>query len=239
MPTHVSTCTATVQRYYLTPQTTALSRHIARRLSTANRKASSQGHTIATRRPPMSMPETIRPAHPRRQHQLFPPSRGYMATLATNPDGTGYSRCFIAENTDLSIERLPAELCGKVSFVRVFPWRVTSKKGWVGGNGQSNPPEGFLEQQADATSSTWVYNWGTSADWGRLAANSRLRMAQSGIRAREMGTRRRFRLAQNSQHSRLHPSAELQRTRPQRTVGGIGRKSRGRMAQTPSLRTCD
>ncbi len=94
-------------------------------------------------------------------------ARGYMATLATNPDGTGYSRCFIAENTDLSIERLPAELCGKVSFVRVFPWRVTSKKGWVGGNGQSNPPEGFLEQQADATSSTWVYNWGTSADWGR------------------------------------------------------------------------
>ncbi len=91
--------------------------------------------------------------------------RGYMATLATNPDGTGYSRCFIAENADLEVDQLPAELDGKVSFVRVFPWQQASKKGWVGGNNKVNPPEGYLDQQADATGSSWVYCWGTSADW--------------------------------------------------------------------------
>lgn len=93
--------------------------------------------------------------------------RGYMATLATNPDGTGYSRCFIAEDEDLNLNQLPKELDGKVSFVRVFPWQKVSKKGWVGGNGQTDPPEGYLDDQADATRSTWVYSWGTSADWCR------------------------------------------------------------------------
>ncbi|MDE6853655.1 MAG: glycoside hydrolase family protein, partial [Muribaculaceae bacterium] len=94
-------------------------------------------------------------------------ARGYMATLATNPDGTGYSRCFIAENENLNIDRLPRELDGKVSFVRVFPWKQVSKKGWVGGNNKTNPPEGYFEEQADALLTTWAYNWGTSADYGR------------------------------------------------------------------------
>ncbi|MDE6135747.1 MAG: glycoside hydrolase family protein, partial [Muribaculaceae bacterium] len=96
----------------------------------------------------------------------FTLARGYMATLATNPDGTGYSRCYIADDADLEVE-LPFELAGKVSFVRVLDWRAASKKGWVGGNGKTNPPEGYLEEQADMTASTWVYNWGTSPDWGR------------------------------------------------------------------------
>ncbi len=94
-------------------------------------------------------------------------ARGYMATLATNPDGTGYSRCFIAENENLNIDALPRELDGKVSFVRVLPWKQVSKKGWVGGNSKTNPPEGYFEEQADALLTTWAYNWGTSADYGR------------------------------------------------------------------------
>ncbi len=92
-------------------------------------------------------------------------ARGYMATLATNPDGTGYSRCFIAEDADLVLDRLPAELDGKVSYVRVFLWQRPSKKGWVGGNNKINPPEGYFDQQCDLTGSTWGYTWGTSADW--------------------------------------------------------------------------
>lgn len=92
-------------------------------------------------------------------------TRGYMATLATNPDGTGYSRCFIAEDEDLELAQLPAELDGKVSFVRVFLWQRPSKKGWVGGNNQTNPPEGYFDEQCDLTESTWAYSWGTSADW--------------------------------------------------------------------------
>lgn len=99
--------------------------------------------------------------------QSFKLKRGYMATLATNPDGTGYSRCFIAENEDISLEKLPAELAGKVSFVRVFPWFKASKKGWVGGNKKVDPPEGYLDDQADITRSTWVYCWSTNADWCR------------------------------------------------------------------------
>jgi len=97
--------------------------------------------------------------------QSFRLARGYMATLATNPDGTGYSRCFIAEDGDLCVGNLPAELAGKVSFVRVFLWQRPSKKGWVGGNGKTDPPEGYFDEQCDFTGSTWAYCWGTSADW--------------------------------------------------------------------------
>ena len=42
-----------------------------------------------------------------------------MATMATEPDGMGYSRCFIADDADLEIRELPAELNGKVAFIRV------------------------------------------------------------------------------------------------------------------------
>ncbi|MCS2958784.1 hypothetical protein NXX53_20850 [Bacteroides salyersiae] len=51
-----------------------------------------------------------------------------MATMATEPDGMGYSRCFIADDADLEIRELPAELNGKVSFIRVFQWEWASKK---------------------------------------------------------------------------------------------------------------
>lgn len=111
--------------------------------------------------------DNIRPLALDEEIRSFSLARGYMATLAANPDGTGYSRCFIAEDVDLQLESLPEELAGKVSFVRVFPWRQASKKGWVGGNNKTNPPEGYLEAQCDATMSTWVYSWSASADYGR------------------------------------------------------------------------
>ncbi|WP_455587084.1 glycosyl hydrolase [Bacteroides sp.] len=101
----------------------------------------------------------------------FKLKRGYMATLATEPDGMGYSRCFIADDADLELRELPAELNGKVSFVRIFQWEWASKKGWVGGNSKVNPPEGYLEDQCDATNSTWVYCWGPNADWCRAPKN--------------------------------------------------------------------
>ena len=92
--------------------------------------------------------------------------RGYMATLATEPDGMGYSRVFIADDGDLEV-KLPVELAGKVSFIRVFKWEQASKKGWVGGNSQVDPPEGYLEAQCDVTRSTWVYSWSDNPDYGR------------------------------------------------------------------------
>ena len=90
--------------------------------------------------------------------------RGYMATLATEGDGMGYSRVFVADTADLVVDVLPDLLLEKVSFVRVLPWQYVSKKGWAGSK-WSSMPEGlkYVEEQADYTNSTWFYNWGTSA----------------------------------------------------------------------------
>jgi hypothetical protein len=58
---------------------------------------------------------------------------GYMATIATNADGTGISRNYVAQDDDVEVRTLPEELDGKVRFVRIFPWRWTVKKGIAGG----------------------------------------------------------------------------------------------------------
>jgi hypothetical protein len=58
--------------------------------------------------------------------------RGYMATLAKNPDGTGPSRNYVAQDHDIEVANLPAGLDQGVGFLRVFPWRWTQKKGVAG-----------------------------------------------------------------------------------------------------------
>jgi hypothetical protein len=75
--------------------------------------------------------------------------RGYMATLADNEDGTGASQVFIASERDLRVPSLPSNLRGKVSFIRVFPWRWTGKKGYGG-----------KPNQAELLDVQWRYNWG-------------------------------------------------------------------------------
>ena len=55
--------------------------------------------------------------------------RGYTATLAQNENGTGVSRNYVAQDSDLEISFLPSGLDAGVSFIRVFPWRWTGKKG--------------------------------------------------------------------------------------------------------------
>ncbi|MGE9268173.1 MAG: glycosyl hydrolase [Verrucomicrobiales bacterium] len=72
--------------------------------------------------------------------------RGYMATLASDPDGTGFSKNYVAQDHDLRIDKLPAKLRGSVRFIRVFPWRWTEKKGIAGNIGQS-------------LGVSWFYNW--------------------------------------------------------------------------------
>lgn len=88
--------------------------------------------------------------------------RGYMATLATEPNGMGYSRVLIADTADLCMSQLPIELSGKVSYVRVFRWHYPTKKGWAGSKWTAMP-EGlkYAPEQADFTRSTWYYNWGS------------------------------------------------------------------------------
>lgn len=99
--------------------------------------------------------------------------RGYMATFACEADGTGYSRCFIADKADIEVSQLQKELNGKVSFVRVFRWNDVAKKGWVGSvdNGQTADCR-YVRQQADKVNATWYYNWSPTTDWTSEPGNS-------------------------------------------------------------------
>lgn len=64
--------------------------------------------------------------------QSFKLRKGFAATLANNPDGTGFSRMFIASDGDVEIPEMPEGMEKFVSFIRVFKWEWTAKKGWAG-----------------------------------------------------------------------------------------------------------
>jgi hypothetical protein len=85
----------------------------------------------------------------------FKLKRGYMATLASNADGSGYSRVFIADKEDLEFAELNYLLDETASFVRVFPWEYVTKKGWCGAGAN-----GVAE--VERIKGTWWYSW--SAD---------------------------------------------------------------------------
>ncbi len=77
--------------------------------------------------------------------------RGYMVTFALGVGGWGYSRCFIADKSDL-IVNLPAEMSARVSSYRLFQWFYAHKAGLASdGNGTHNA----------AVGSCWTYDWGT------------------------------------------------------------------------------
>ena len=76
----------------------------------------------------------------------FKLKRGYMATFGQQPDGSGFSQLYVAQDGDLEVGVMPGSLNGNVAFVRVFDWRWTSKKGFAGGPDlQVNP--------------YWYYDW--------------------------------------------------------------------------------
>ena len=81
--------------------------------------------------------------------QSFKLKRGYMVTLATNSDGQGYSRIWIAQDKDIEVNDIDRYLRGKVSFIRVFPWNNVTKKGNAGGD----------INQMNALNVTWFYDW--------------------------------------------------------------------------------
>lgn len=61
----------------------------------------------------------------------FKLKKGFSATLANNSNGTGFSRYFIASDEDIEFAEMPEGL-EFVSFVRLFKWEWTAKKGWAG-----------------------------------------------------------------------------------------------------------
>ena len=89
----------------------------------------------------------------------FKLKKGYMATLAQNENGTGFSKVFIAENADIEISTLQAGLNDQVSFIRVFPWRYTDKKGFASGL----PDFNRTNIPVKLTNSGWFYHWGTTS----------------------------------------------------------------------------
>ena len=75
--------------------------------------------------------------------------RGYMATLATGRNGSGYSRVYVADHADLDIT-LPTALSRRVTSVYVKPWPYLSKKGWANTAGASGGP---------GLRATWFWAW--------------------------------------------------------------------------------
>jgi hypothetical protein len=76
--------------------------------------------------------------------------RGYMASFAQQSDGSGISRVYVAQDGDIQVGALPSTLNHAVGFIRVFPWRWTSKKGWAG------TPEPKVNP-------LWSYDWDNGA----------------------------------------------------------------------------
>ena len=91
------------------------------------------------------------------QISSFTLKRGYMATFAQGAMGDGYSRVFIAEDEDIHVPEMPEGLDNSVSFVRVFPWKYVSKKGWGGGE---------TSQSWNLMQYTWQYNWNANGSSG-------------------------------------------------------------------------
>ncbi len=75
--------------------------------------------------------------------------RGYMATVATEKNGTGSSKVYVAQDFDVLVRQLPENLDNAISFIRILPWRWTGKKGWAGGGSGAS----------DAMNVKWQYDW--------------------------------------------------------------------------------
>ena len=78
--------------------------------------------------------------------------RGYMVTFALGTGGWGYSRCFIADQEDLEVPAMPANMDGRISSYRVFVWQNAQKKGLASDTGAGS---------TGALNASWCYSWGT------------------------------------------------------------------------------
>lgn len=77
--------------------------------------------------------------------------KGFSCTLANAPDGTGFSRVFIADTEDLVVDEMPEGL-EFVSFIRVCRFDAVGKRGMSGG------------EPTAITRSSWFYDWGAGAE---------------------------------------------------------------------------
>ncbi len=83
----------------------------------------------------------------------FKLKRGYMVTFSLRAGGRGYSRCFIAADSDLEMASLPAIMDRSISSYRVFTWYDTGK-----------PQLAATDATAcGALNVTSTYTWGTTS----------------------------------------------------------------------------
>ncbi|TKB99074.1 glycosyl hydrolase [Pedobacter cryophilus] len=105
-------------------------------------------------------------------------TKGFMATLAENADGSGNSYPFMAVTNDLNID-LNSSLDNKVSFIRVLPLQNTLKKGAGYKSPDATPNDNTVVDQLNVS---WLYDWGPNdvststreyalMAWGAGAAN--------------------------------------------------------------------
>ena len=80
--------------------------------------------------------------------------RGYMVTFALKAGGKGYSRCFIAADSDLEMASLPAIMDQSISSYRIFKWYDTGKPQLAATDAAS----------CSALNVTSTYTWGTTSD---------------------------------------------------------------------------
>lgn len=78
--------------------------------------------------------------------------RGYMVTFALGTSGWGYSRCFIADQEDLEVAVMPANMDSRISSYRVFVWQNAQKKGLASDT---------RAEANGALNASWCYTWST------------------------------------------------------------------------------
>lgn len=83
--------------------------------------------------------------------------RGYMAVVASDVNGKGYSRVYVADHEDMDVDALPAALNGRISSITIKKWQYVSKKGWCSTNSND-----AIASQTAKMKATWFYTW--SAD---------------------------------------------------------------------------
>lgn len=82
----------------------------------------------------------------------FKLKRGYMVCFATQSNGQGYSRVFIADQADVEID-MPKVLDKKASFIRISKWNNVHKRGWAGW---------WNDDTQNLLNTSWCYNWDAS-----------------------------------------------------------------------------
>lgn len=89
--------------------------------------------------------------------------KGFMVTLATENDGTGKSKNYIASESDLIINALPNTLLNSISFIRVLPWNWVTKKGRTDTPLDLNTSWRYKWNHTEVSSVNWEFapmSWG-------------------------------------------------------------------------------